>query len=91
MTNRRMTASELKYQHEQHNPNSNFFNRESMKFFGDTMANYYVPAKTVLVETYTDGAHQCYELQRRNKTPKGASNSAYFDVCTFKKVISKRD
>lgn len=33
-----MTPSELKYQVEQ--TGSNFFDRKTMKFFGDTMKNY---------------------------------------------------
>jgi len=39
----KMTAADLKYNYNLKN-NGNFFDRESMKFFGDTMGNYYVPA-----------------------------------------------
>jgi hypothetical protein len=35
-----MTPSELKYQHENHNPSSYFFSRNTMRFFGDTMRNF---------------------------------------------------
>ena len=35
-----MTASELKKQVKKHNPESHFFDRETMKAFGDTMRNY---------------------------------------------------
>ena len=35
-----MTASELKRQYELNNPNGHFFDRKTMRFFGDTMANY---------------------------------------------------
>ena len=86
---KRMTASELKYQHETHNPDSYFFTRSSMKFFGDTMSNYYVPANTVLVENYDGSFTECYELQRRRAVKHGLNKSAYFSVDTLERVHGK--
>ena len=36
----KMTASELKKQVKKHNPQSHFFDSETMKAFGDTIRNY---------------------------------------------------
>ena len=83
----RMTASELKYQHELYNPNSHFFDRQTMKFFGDRMSNYYVPASTVSITNSLGEKFICYELQRKRPVKLGCTSSAYFDIATFKRVI----
>jgi hypothetical protein len=35
-----MTASTLKYLYERNNPEGHFFDRDTMRFFGDTMRNF---------------------------------------------------
>jgi hypothetical protein len=35
-----MTASQLKALYERNNPEGHFFDRETMRFFGDTMQNF---------------------------------------------------
>jgi hypothetical protein len=35
-----MTASDLKYLYERNNPGGHFFDRKTMRFFGDTMRNF---------------------------------------------------
>lgn len=85
----RMTASELKRQHEYYNPESYFFDRPSMRFFGDTMANYYVPAGYVKIETWDGETHTCYELQRKRPVKHGLKDSAFFDTTTFKRILPK--
>ena len=37
-----MTPSQLKYQYQRHNHDGHYFDRSTMRFFGDTMANYKV-------------------------------------------------
>ena len=81
-----MDKTELKYN--VMDTGSFFFDRSSMRFFGDTMANYYVPAGTVKVTSYS-GTYECYELQRRRAVKHGLSDSAYFDVNTFDRVLPK--
>ena len=71
-----MTKSELKYNVEL--TGSKFFNRDSMKFFGDTMSNYGVREH----EEY-------YELRRIRPVKHGLQKSAYFDKETFKRVFPK--
>ena len=79
-----MTKSELKANVE--STGSHFFERSSMKFFGDTMANYYVPVRPVDVDTQSFGKVSCYELQRRKPVKGRLSGSAYFHVETFRRV-----
>lgn len=80
-----MTPSELKYHVEQ--KGSNFFSRDSMRFFGDTMKNYGVCSASV--ETY-DGIVECWELYRRRPVKHGLNSSAYFSKSDFSRVFPKR-
>lgn len=74
-----MTPAELKYNVEQ--TDSYFFTRKTMQFFGDTMKNYGVRAKTVIINGI-----ECYELYRRKPVKHGLSKSAYFDCITYKRI-----
>lgn len=76
-----MTPSDLKYNVEK--TGSYFFNRSSMKFFGDTMANYGT------VESY-DGPKDCRVLTRKRAVKHGISNNAYFCKETFERLIEKK-
>ena len=67
-----MTPAELKRQHEIHCPDSHYFDRDTMRFFGDTMSNYGV----IMHE-------DCYELRRRRPVKHGLRSSTYFDKNTF--------
>ena len=78
----KMTASELKYQYQAHG-NGHYFDRGSMKFFGDTMANYYVPSALVKITTYSGDIKECYQLERRRAVKMGRNDTAYFDTSTF--------
>lgn len=80
-----MTASELKSKVEQ--TGSNFFDRSSMKFFGDTMANYGVCS--AVVDTHTETGVECFELYRKKPVKCGLQKSAYFHKETFKRVHAK--
>lgn len=81
-----MTASQLKYEYQSRN-NGHFFDRSSIKFFGDTMRNYGVRAKTELVETPTGNFHECFVLYRKHPVKCGLQREAYFSKETFKQVI----
>jgi hypothetical protein len=70
-----MNASQLKYNHELYNGGSEFFTRDTMRFFGDTMRNYGVKDKG----TY-------FELYRKNPVKHGLKNSAYFEKLLFKRI-----
>lgn len=92
-----MNASELKYQHESNNPDSYFFDRNSMKFFGDTMHNYGVRAVTVTMQYDASGRYveqpvtcEAWELYRRRPVKHGMQSSAYFDKNTFARIHPAR-
>ena len=84
-----MTPSQLKAKHLELNPESLYFTRDSMRFFGDTMSNYRVPAKPVIVETILGERFTCYELQRKRAVNGGLKTSAYFDINTFKRILGE--
>ena len=70
-----MTPSELKYQVELSGHEPYFFTRKTMKFFGDTMANYGVR-----------DAGDAWELHRKRPVKHGLKTSHYFDKVTFEMV-----
>lgn len=78
-----MTASELKDLTIEASPH--YFTRSTMKFFGDTMANYGV-CKTV-VNTATRKNIPVWELRRKHPVKHGLQNSAYFCRKTFKRIF----
>lgn len=84
-----MNKSELKYNHELHNPDSCFFDRSTMRFFGDTMSNYYVPRKTVIVTRIDGSKVECYELRRIKPVKHGICGSSFFDAVTFKRILGE--
>lgn len=83
----RFTASDLKRAIEANGHESFFFDRGSMKFFGDTMKNYGVTSKPVMVETVSHGTVECWELYRIRPVKHGLQSSAYFDCKDFKRVF----
>lgn len=72
-----MNVSELKYKHEANFPDSLFFSKKAMQFFGDKMKNYGVRS--------FDG--KTWELWRKNPVKYGETKSAYFDKVTFARVF----
>jgi hypothetical protein len=66
-----MTASELKSLYERNNPEGHYFERSTMRFFGDTMRNYYV-VDAGEVETYgSDEKIPAWALCRRRPVKGG--------------------
>ena len=90
-----MTPSELKYQVQARGKESHFFDRSSMRFFGDTMANFGVCAATVRamvdeIDPLT-GKHEyetveVWELYRKRAVKAGNRASFYFRRDTFARV-----
>ena len=81
-----MNASRLKALHIEYNPESHFFDRKSMQFFGDTMRNYAVSKKTVNVQT-REGIIECWELRRLRAVKHGLNSSAFFNIHTVERVL----
>lgn len=82
------TASDLKYYVEQSGNEPHFFDRKTMKFFGDRMSNYGVRKATI--DTYSQNGVEVFELYRRKSVKHGLRDSAYFDCKTFQRVFSKK-
>lgn len=76
-----MTPSNLKYLYEINNPDGHFFDRQTMKFFGDTMANFGCRRTTIALELWAGGAQDvsCWELYRKRPVKHGLQSSHYFD------------
>jgi hypothetical protein len=70
-----MTSFEFKAAYEAANPGSFYFSRDTLRFFGDTMANYGVRD----IGDY-------WELYRRKAVKHGLRDSAYFRKGTFKRI-----
>ena len=73
-----MTKSDLKYYVSQ--TGSHYFDRKSMKFFGDTMANYGV-------RSYNENL---WELYRKKPVNCGLKDSSYFDKVTYERKFVNR-
>ena len=80
-----MTASTLKFKVQR--TGSHFFDRDSMRFFGDTMSNYYVSRYIVGITDSMGDIHQCYALTRRHAVKDNQQGTAYFDTETFEHII----
>lgn len=77
-----MNASELK--RNLGHTGTVFFNRENMKFFGDSMANFGVRKR--LIENNRGVEVECWELWRKRPVKHGLQGSHYFAVNDFRAV-----
>jgi len=71
-----MTPSQLKQLHLKHDPESYYFTRDTMSFFGDTMANY----RVITHESF-------YELARKRPVKDGNQSSSYFSKDTGETLV----
>lgn len=90
---RTISAGELKYRVENAGHDSHFFDRSTMRFFGDTMRNYGVRDAGKLVCGYGESARlvDCWELYRRRPVKHGNTSSAYFCKATNARVFPARE
>lgn len=84
-----MTPSDLKYHVELAGHEPHFFTRATMRFFGDTMHNYGVRARTIT--TNMNETRAVWELYRKRPVKHGLRSSAYFDAETFARVFPRAD
>lgn len=90
-----MTPSELKYKVQ--DTESHFFDRKTMRFFGDSMRNYGVRSASI-VSDYDDAGNyapngfpvEVWELYRKKPVKHGLRDSAYFRKSNFSQCFSKR-
>ena len=67
-----------------------FFTRSTMKFFGDTMANFGLRQPATL--TKRDGSQvQAFELTRRHPVKHGLQSSHWFDAETLAEVFPRQE
>ena len=83
-----MTPSELKTNVLIHNPDSHFFDRKTMQFFGDTMRNYGV-RKAEIIGYYDPLPVEVWELYRKRPVKHGLKSSAFFHTTEFQQVFEK--
>jgi len=77
-----MTASELKHGYETNNSPAYFFERGTMKFFGDTMRNYGVTADNI-EDPATGEVIPVWRLYRKRPVKHGLKGSRFFTRDTF--------
>jgi hypothetical protein len=80
------TASDLKHCVNNAGHESFFFDRGTMRFFGDTMRNYGVRQPSEIV-THGGERIKAYELFRRRSVHYGLKDSAFFCAETFRRVF----
>ena len=91
-----MTPSQLKAAVEAAGHESHFFDRSTMKFFGDTMRNYGVRSTTITCNYNQQGQYveggvrvEVWELYRKAPVKHGFQAPAYFDKVSFKRVFER--
>ena len=78
-----MTPSKLKANILAHDPDSLYFDRKTMQFFGDTMKNYGVRKAEI-------GGVPVWELYRKMPVKHGLKSSAFFRATDFQQVFERR-
>lgn len=71
------TPNDLKFWHLEKHPDSHFFDRKTLQFFGDTMANYGLKKHS-----------KYYELLRKRPVKHGLFKSHFFDRETLEHVTN---
>lgn len=76
-------------QHIRKNPNSHYFDRDTLRFFGESFSTMNVLKHTVEIKDISGEMHTCYVLSKlQRKHPMGARRTHdYFDINTFKHVV----
>jgi|WetSurMetagenome_2_1015567.scaffolds.fasta_scaffold159845_1 hypothetical protein len=87
---KRMTPSELRYRVQQ--TGSSFFDRNTLRFFGDTMSNFGCSSKAYAVTDRHGSKRQVFAIWRKHKPNSPLRNDPdwskpyYFDAQTFARV-----
>ena len=84
-----MTAQELIFYHKKNYPNSHFFDRQTLLFFGERISEMRVLKGTTTVTDCSGEKHKCYTLSslQRNNPIGPRRKYSYFDVETFKHIV----
>jgi len=70
------------------NPTGHYFDRETLKFFGERLSDMRVNKTIEVKEDYRGEKHDCYVISRlQRKHPNGPKRTlAYFDVETLEDI-----
>lgn len=84
-----MTVYELKTKYLEHHPNGHFFDRNTLKFFGETLSTMRVLAGFYSVKDYSGNEHKAYCLSsyQRNYPGGPRRHLSYFDAETFEHIM----
>ncbi len=84
-----MTVRELIYNYQRNHPNGHFFDRDTLKFFGETISSMNVHKGTWVVTDSCGEEHECYILSSlQRKHPCGPKRVwHYFDTVTFDQIV----
>ena len=84
-----MTFTNLKNEYERHHPDGHFFDRDTLKFFGERESEMRVLKDLVSLTDIGGEKHICYILSSRQRPPYGKPRRKYhyFDTNTFEHVV----
>ena len=84
-----MTVYELKRAYYANNPEGHFFDRKTLKFWGETLHTMYVYAKPEQIRDHEGNLRTCYVLRSKQRiNPAGPRiRFFYFDTETFDYVF----
>ena len=84
-----MNVHNLIVDYKNNNPRGHFFDRETLKFFGERESEMRVLKRTVVITDSTGDVHECYVLSSLQRKAPGGPKRAYFyfDTNSFKEVM----
>ena len=84
-----MTINELIKTYYKKNPDGHYFDKDTLKFFGERISDMYVLKNTVKIKDISGEERECYIVSRLQRNyPGGARRTyAYFDVETLDDII----
>ena len=84
-----MTVYEFRRIYLEKHPDSHFFDRKTLKFFGERMSDMHL-RKDVTVTDYLGNKHKCYVLSKyqRNASISPRYSIHYFDMETLDEVFN---
>jgi len=84
-----MTVYGLINRYQQHNPHGHFFDRDTLRFFGERVSEMRILKGFSTVRDCSGNVHKCYCLSSlQRKAPGGARRVYhYFDSVTFDHII----
>lgn len=88
-----MTVETLKREYERNHPQGHFFDRETLRWFGERFSEMRVLKAKALIKDYYGEEHLCYILSSVQRPPWGKPfrKYHYFDVETFDDIIPRED